>query len=68
MNHRRDPAPGRAWDRIRVYHLVAAMLADGRLRIDELLTRVFPFDQAAEAFALIDEHPEEVMKVALRFN
>ena len=68
VNHRREPAPGRAWDRIRVYHLVAKMLADGRLKTDELLTRVFPFGQAAEAFALIDEHPERVMKVALKFD
>lgn len=66
--HRGEPAPGRAWDRIRVYHELARMLGEGRLRTDGLLTQVIPFERAAEAFALVDQHPEQVIKVALGFT
>jgi 2-desacetyl-2-hydroxyethyl bacteriochlorophyllide A dehydrogenase len=68
INHRGEPAPGRAWDRIRVYHTLAQMLGDGRLKTDGLLTHLIPYAQAAEAFALVDEHPEQVIKVALGFE
>ena len=67
INHRTEPAPGRAWDRIRVYHAVAQMLGRGQLKVDGLLTHTFPFDRAAEAFELVDHHPEQIIKVALTF-
>ena len=67
LNCRRQPAHGRAWDAPRVYHTVARMLADGQLQTEGLLTHTFPFDQAAQAFELIDKHPEKVIKVALTF-
>lgn len=67
LTHRGEPAPGRAWDRIRVYHHLAQMLGEGRLRTEGLLTQTFPFERAGEAFELVDRHPEQVIKVALTF-
>ena len=64
---RGEPAPGRAWDRIRVYHTMAQMLGSGQLKTLGLLTHTFPYRQAAEAYDLIDRHPEQVIKVAMTF-
>jgi 2-desacetyl-2-hydroxyethyl bacteriochlorophyllide A dehydrogenase len=67
IRHRPEPAPGRPWDRVRVYHTMALMLGEKRLKVDGLLTHTFPYAHAAEAFELVDQHPEKVIKVALTF-
>lgn len=67
INHRGDPAPGRAWDRVRVYRKVAEMLGDQRIKTDGLITHTFAYEDAAQAFELIDNHPQNVFKVALTF-
>jgi 2-desacetyl-2-hydroxyethyl bacteriochlorophyllide A dehydrogenase len=36
-----------------------------KLQASELITHRIPFDQAPEAYRLIDEHPEQVLSVAL---
>jgi 2-desacetyl-2-hydroxyethyl bacteriochlorophyllide A dehydrogenase len=67
INHRGEPAAGRAWDKIRVYHTLAQMFGEGKIRTDGLITQRFKFEDAQEAFDLIDKHPEEVLKVVLTF-
>ena len=67
INNRREPAQGRAWDKIRVYRTMARMLAEGQIQTEKLLSRTYPFEQADEAFALIDKSPEDIIKVALKF-
>ena len=67
INHRGEPAPGRAWDRIRVYHTFAKMLGDGIIKTDGLITHKFKFEDAQKAFDLIDKNPEEILKVILTF-
>ena len=44
INHRLNPAPGRAWDRTRVYRYSAKMLADKYLKTEGLLTCLFDFE------------------------
>ncbi len=56
------------WDRARVEGVVIDLLAAGKLRTDGMITHRFPFDRAAEAYALIDHHPEEVIKVVLTYG
>jgi len=68
LTHRNDPAPGRAWDRDRVYATVARMLGDGTLVTRGLLTHTFDQSDAQEAFAFVDGHPEEAIKVALTYD
>ena len=41
---------------------------DGRLKPDGFLTHTFPFERAAEAFEIIDKHPEQIIKVGLTFE
>ena len=68
INHRRQPAQGRAWDRIRVYRTVSEMLAKAELQTKSLLTHSIHWSEAARAFELVDKHPEEVIKVALKYD
>jgi threonine dehydrogenase-like Zn-dependent dehydrogenase len=68
IDHRGTPAPGRAWDRLRVYRTIARMLGDGALAVRDFLTHTFPQSQAGEAFELIDQHPEGTIKVALTYD
>jgi threonine dehydrogenase-like Zn-dependent dehydrogenase len=57
-----------AWDRARVHATATDLLAKGKLRTDGLITHRIPFQQAAEAYELIDQHPEEVVKVVLTYD
>jgi threonine dehydrogenase-like Zn-dependent dehydrogenase len=51
-----------------VMRTVVDLFAAGRLRVDALPVRSFPFEQAVEAYAWLDEHPTEAVKVALTYN
>jgi 2-desacetyl-2-hydroxyethyl bacteriochlorophyllide A dehydrogenase len=62
--HRDQPA----WDRRRVTRTAVDLLASGRLQVDRLPLRRFPFDQAVEAYRWLDEHPDEAIKVALTYD
>ena len=62
--HRAYPA----WDRPRIMRTVLGLLASGRVEVDALPTRTFPFAQAVEAFRWLDEHPNEAVKVALTYD
>ena len=56
-----------AWDRERIHATVTDLLADGRLQTEGLISHRFPFERAAEAYALIDQQPEETIKVILTY-
>lgn len=67
INKRREPAVGRAWDKIRVYRTMAKMLAEGQIKTEKLLSKTYPFEQASQAYELIDKSPQDVIKVALKY-
>jgi threonine dehydrogenase-like Zn-dependent dehydrogenase len=67
-NHRAPPAPGRAWDIKRVVNTFFRLMARGDIALSDLITHRIPFREAATAFRLIDEHPEQVGKVILEFG
>lgn len=56
-----------AWDRARVHAAAGQLLAAGKLKTDGLITQRIPFTEAANAYQLIDEQPEEVVKVVLTY-
>jgi 2-desacetyl-2-hydroxyethyl bacteriochlorophyllide A dehydrogenase len=66
-NHRLPAAPGRQWDRNRVVRTVLDLIFRGRLAVDGLISHRFSFSDAAQAFELIDQHPERCTKVILEF-
>ena len=53
--HRHAPL----WDRRRVLDVAARLLFTDRVSVEGLLDRPFPFDEAPEAYAWLDEHPQE---------
>ena len=62
--HRAYPA----WDRPRVMRTVVGLLDSGKVRVDSLPVRQFPFDQAVDAYAWLDANPNEAVKVALTYD
>jgi 2-desacetyl-2-hydroxyethyl bacteriochlorophyllide A dehydrogenase len=61
--HRAYPA----WDRPRVMRTVVDLLSSGRVEVDSLPVRSFPFDRAVEAYQWLDANPNEAVKVALTY-
>jgi 2-desacetyl-2-hydroxyethyl bacteriochlorophyllide A dehydrogenase len=55
------------WDRRRVNDSARELLDKGRLRTDGLISHRIPFERAAEAYRLIEERPDEVLKVVLTY-
>ena len=47
---------------------VLRLVQSGALRLGELVTHRFPVERAAEAYALLDEHPERCLQVLLTYT
>ena len=62
------PALQHRWDTDRLARTAMDLAEQGRLRLIELITHTIPMAQAAEAFRLLDSHPEEAMQVVLSFG
>lgn len=56
------------WDPARVERTVLDLYAQGRLRTEGILNPRVPIAEAAEAYRLIDEHPEQCVKLAVEFG
>jgi threonine dehydrogenase-like Zn-dependent dehydrogenase len=56
------------WDESRLQQTFMRLAADGRVRVQPLVSHTFPVERAAEAFALLDERPEETVQVVLDFS
>jgi len=70
ISARAESLPSRgapAWTLERSVNLGLDWLASGRLRADGIVTPVVPFDESAEAYREIDEHPERSIKLGIRF-
>jgi 2-desacetyl-2-hydroxyethyl bacteriochlorophyllide A dehydrogenase len=58
-----SPELGSRWDRARRMETALSLLP--RLRLKELVSHRFPFEEAAEAYRLVDKRPEETVQVIL---
>jgi threonine dehydrogenase-like Zn-dependent dehydrogenase len=56
-----------ASDLARLVDLSLKWLADGRLKVDGIVTPVVDFADSVEAYREIDEHPERSIKLGIRF-
>ena len=56
------------WDRRRVLDVATRLLYTDRVSVAGLLDRSVPFDHAPQAYAWLDEHPQEAVKVALDYG
>lgn len=56
------------WDRPRATRTVFELLERDMVRVAQLITHRFPYAEAPTAYRLIDEHPEETIKVVLSYE
>ena len=56
------------WDRVRLEQTVMRLAAERRLELEALVSHVVQAAEAAEAFRLLDERPEEAVQVVLDFR
>ncbi|HEV2527397.1 MAG TPA: zinc-binding alcohol dehydrogenase [Thermomicrobiales bacterium] len=59
-------APG--WNLDRMVRTSLDWLATGRIRTDGIITPIVSFEDSAEAYREIDEHPERSIKLGIRFD
>jgi threonine dehydrogenase-like Zn-dependent dehydrogenase len=57
-----------AWNLARFVDVSLAWLASGRLRTDGIVWPIVPFSDSADAYRAIDEHPEQSIKLGIRFG
>lgn len=56
------------WDRERLARTAMRLQAEGLLDLKPLISQVYPVEQAAEAFRVLDEEPEGALQVVLDFT
>jgi 2-desacetyl-2-hydroxyethyl bacteriochlorophyllide A dehydrogenase len=61
--HRDHPT----WDRGRVHQTAIELLGSGTLKCDDLISHRLPFQQAVDAYQLIESQPEAVIKIILTY-
>lgn len=64
MPHRNYPM----WDLKRIEHTALNLLESGRLIVEPMIGKRFPYTQAVEAYRFIDEKPEAAVKVLLDYD
>lgn len=62
------PALQHRWDTYRLARTAMDLAVAGRLRLTELISHTVPLADAAAAFMLLDEHPEQALQVVLSFD
>jgi 2-desacetyl-2-hydroxyethyl bacteriochlorophyllide A dehydrogenase len=63
-----DPALSHRWDRLRMIHTFMDLQERKVINMRPVITNIIPFEQAAEAYRLLDETPDQVMQVVLDFT
>jgi len=56
-----------AWTLARLVDIGMDWLRSGRIQTDGIISPIVPFEDAAEAYRSIDEHPERSIKLGIRF-
>lgn len=56
------------WDRKRVYETVISLFKRKLLRIDGMLSPIVHFKDVVEAYKIIDERPEETIKLGVKYS
>jgi threonine dehydrogenase-like Zn-dependent dehydrogenase len=58
-------APG--WTLRRLVEVALSWLVSGRLRTEGIITPIVPFEESADAYRAIDEHPDQSIKLGIHF-
>lgn len=62
------PALDHRWDRLRLEQTVMRLAMQERLELMRLVSHVFPAEEAARAYELLDQRPAEAVQVVLDFQ
>jgi 2-desacetyl-2-hydroxyethyl bacteriochlorophyllide A dehydrogenase len=63
-----DPELTYRWNRLRLIQSFMRLQADGLINLKPIISHVIPFDDAGEAFRILDEEPEKALQVVLDFT
>jgi 2-desacetyl-2-hydroxyethyl bacteriochlorophyllide A dehydrogenase len=62
-----DPELTYRWNQLRLVQTFMRLQADGMLDLRSIISHIIPFDDAAEAFRILDQEPENALQVVLDF-
>lgn len=60
-----DPELTYRWNRLRLVQTFMRLQADGIVNLNPIISHVIPFDNAGEAFRILDQEPENALQVVL---
>ena len=63
-----DPELTYRWNRLRLIQTFMRLQADGLIDLKPIISHVIPFDDAGEAFRILDQEPENALQVVLDFT
>ncbi len=63
-----DPELTYRWNQLRMVQTTMRLQAEGGLNLKPLISHVYPFHRASEAFRVLDEEPKETLQVVLGFT
>lgn len=63
-----DPELTYRWNRLRLVQTFMRLQADGVVDLRPVISHVIPFDEAAEAFRILDQEPENTLQVVLDYT
>lgn len=63
-----SPALSHRWNVHRLQRTIMDLAAEGRIDLQALVSHVMPVTAAAEAFDMLDQHPEDAVQVLLDFR
>lgn len=63
-----DPELTYRWNQLRMVQATMRLQAEGVLNLKPLISHVYPFHKASEAFRMLDEEPKETLQVVLGFT
>lgn len=62
------PEASYRWSRLRLAQTVMRLQAEGALELEPLISRIYPYQAAAEAFAQLDARPQDALQLVLDFR
>jgi 2-desacetyl-2-hydroxyethyl bacteriochlorophyllide A dehydrogenase len=63
-----DPELTYRWNQLRLVQTFMRLQAEGRINLKSIITHIIPFDDAGEAFRILDQEPENALQVVLDFT
>jgi 2-desacetyl-2-hydroxyethyl bacteriochlorophyllide A dehydrogenase len=63
-----DPEITYRWNRLRLIQTFMGLQADGLINLKPIISHVIPFDNAGEAFRILDQEPEKALQVVLDYT